>query len=462
MPYDAQRVIAAHQAGQSERLREEQNQREAENHKFAIQQKKLELDALKLQAAAHQREIQGMTPGGATGQATVQTPTFQPPTQDVAPSTMSELLQGRRQVAPVPMPIQGMPQSVETGTPPAFPDIPSPMGNLPGTNLEMELQKLALARRQAQMDEINKPVNVPLSDRRMVGGTEVVPATPLPRNIDPNSPEGIAAARAKAATPRVPDYTIGNVRYSGETNKPLVTGPPQASANSTGTNDVKDTAAGIAEGMISPQISQSVSFRDRTAVSAELKRLGYNQAEAERDWKAINKHLSTLNGAQQERLRQAISFTYDTVPQIEAAYAEWKKQAGVSGFKVLNKGNLAAMKQLPGAPGSAATNLEALIADFTSELGTVYKGGNSSTDESLKLAAKNLEGNWNDQTFSDAIKRIRQSLKIRQNSIATSETQGVSADSPYQPGSRATAPQPPFYTLPDGKTVRLQPDGSYK
>ncbi len=296
------------------------------------------------------------------------------------------------------------------------------------------------------------------------------PPVPTP-NMDPNSPQAVQNRTAgqiaveQARTPPVKPTTLtprsmmvdgkpaivlddGQGNFLDIATKKPITGqvtpyvaPQRTSAtsgNSTQPNDVKDTARGIAEGTISPKISQSVSFRDRTAVTAELRRLGFNQAEAERDWTAINKHLSTLNGAQQERLRQAITFTHDTLPQIEAAYAEWKKQAGISGFKVLNKANLASMKQLPGAAGSAASNLDALIGDFTSELGTVYKGGNSSTDESLKLAGQNLKGEWNEQTFNDSIKRLRTSLQIRYNSISTSEAQGVSPSSPYQPTPSTT------------------------
>ena len=196
--------------------------------------------------------------------------------------------------------------------------------------------------------------------------------------------------------------------------------------------DIKDLADAIERGDAAPDFSRL--YRDTLGLKAELGRRGYNASQAEMDWKAVNKHLATLNGAQQERLRQAISFTKDTIPQIESAYAEWKKQAGITGFKVANKVNLIAMSNLPGKAGSAALNLQSLMADFTSELGTVYKGGNSSTDESLKLAAQNLKGEWNEQTFSDALKRINASLNIRENSMKHSTPAGVKAESPYLKG----------------------------
>ncbi len=189
-------------------------------------------------------------------------------------------------------------------------------------------------------------------------------------------------------------------------------------------SDPKDIAKAIMAGDQPPVLTGL--YRDASPVRAELARAGYDLSTATSDWNATQKLLSSLNSTQQSKLRQAITFTNETLPQIEDAYAEWKKQAGTSGFKVLNKAALATMKQLPGKPGSAATNLEALIADFTSELGTVYKGGNSSTDESLKLAAKNLSGDWNDQTFKDAVTRLKKSLVIRNNSMKAIQPAGAS------------------------------------
>jgi hypothetical protein len=65
-------------------------------------------------------------------------------------------------------------------------------------------------------------------------------------------------------------------------------------------------------------------------------------------------------------------------------------------------------------------------------MGTVYKGGNNSTDESLKLAAKNLSEDWNDQTFNDALKRIRESLGYAENSLKLAPA-GTSPGNPYAP-----------------------------
>jgi hypothetical protein len=158
-------------------------------------------------------------------------------------------------------------------------------------------------------------------------------------------------------------------------------------------------------------------YRNASPVLAELSRQGYNLQRAETDWNAVQKHISTLNGAQQTRLNQAISTASDSLDKIESLYTEYQKIAPTSGIKVVNKASLAIAKQLPGRPGAVAQALEAQIADLTSELGNVYMGGNSPTDHALGLAQKNLSSDWNDTTFREALKQAKLNLGIRRNSI---------------------------------------------
>lgn len=194
---------------------------------------------------------------------------------------------------------------------------------------------------------------------------------------------------------------------------------------------IKDIAQAIMKGDQPPTLQGL--YRQGAAVRAELAKQGFNLARAESDWHATQKHLATLNGAQQERLRQAVSFTTDSLGIIDDLYSQWQKVGSTSGWKAFNKASLETAKQLPGDAGNIANRLEAQINDLTAELGTVYKGGNSSTDESLKLAAQNLKAEWNEQTFKSALGQIRQNLEIRQNSIRHSQVAGASANSPYAP-----------------------------
>lgn len=180
-------------------------------------------------------------------------------------------------------------------------------------------------------------------------------------------------------------------------------------------------------------------YRASTSVRAELARNKFDLTKAQSDWEAMKKHISTLNGPQQERLRQAISFTTDSLDNIENLYKEWTSKGYNTQFKALNKVTLQAAKQFGGEAGSVAQQLEAQINDLASELGTVYKGGNSSTDESLKLAAENLKGNWNELTFKRALQQVRQNLTIRRNSIMNSQSVTPSGANQYEPKQ----PEPP-------------------
>lgn len=194
-------------------------------------------------------------------------------------------------------------------------------------------------------------------------------------------------------------------------------------------NDAKDIADSIENGDQPPTLQGL--YRNAGPVRAELARRGVPLAKMETDWKATQKYMSTLNGSQQVRLRQAVETASESLDKIDDLYKQLQAAAPTGGFKTWNKAVLAGAKQLPGKAGSLATNLEAQIADVTSELGNVYMGGNSPTDHALGLAGKQLSGDWNAQTFNDAIQQARANLRIRQNSITHGAPAGVSGDNAY-------------------------------
>ena len=221
--------------------------------------------------------------------------------------------------------------------------------------------------------------------------------------------------------------------------------PASASAGVGATpNDPKDIAAAIIRGEQPPVFTGM--YRDTAPIKAELARQGYPLAKATEDWTATQKYLATLNGQQQTRLRQAIDFTGSSLDLVEDLSKQW--DAG--GFPILNSAQLSLAKN--GAMGpkaqQIATKLSAQISDLTSELGTVYKGGNSSTDESLKLAAKNLSENWSKDTLLANVDQIRKNLAIRQNSMTLAGgAAGVNKGNPYTPPA-----SPLDVTDPAGKT----------
>lgn len=161
-------------------------------------------------------------------------------------------------------------------------------------------------------------------------------------------------------------------------------------------------------------------------LKAYLARKGYNLRQAELDYKAMTRHMSTLNGPQQLRLRQATQFAYDSLNLVEELANKWK----AGRYPLLNKARLAVAKQ--GVYGKdaqqIATQLETQISDLTSELGTVYKGGNSSTDESLRLASKNLSADWSLDQLLGNVGLVRKNLDIRLNSLKATGAAGISEE----------------------------------
>lgn len=175
-------------------------------------------------------------------------------------------------------------------------------------------------------------------------------------------------------------------------------------------------------------------------VKADMAKKGFNFTKQNEDWTATQKRMSVMNSSKQLSLVSAVNQVDETLPLIEQLTTQWQG----SGFKPLNKANLELARQgvLGQEAQSLATRLSSAIADITSELGTVYKGGNASTDESLRLAAENLQADWSAETMLDNIKQIKQQLVYRKNSmkLLTQGTPGNRYDQPVAPEAAPTAP----------------------
>jgi len=185
---------------------------------------------------------------------------------------------------------------------------------------------------------------------------------------------------------------------------------------------------------------------------------GYNLSKAQQDYKATQKYLGSLNSVQQVRLRQAVELSYESLDKIEELTREWN--AGP--FPLLNKAVL--KTAIEGGLGEKAQNtataLNTQIADLTSELATVYKGGNSSTDESLRLAAENLKAEWAYSQLMNNIELVRTNLGYRKNSMRFMKPAGISPESPYIEGrvehvERGTEPTP-SETKPRFKILKVE------
>lgn len=271
------------------------------------------------------------------------------------------------------------------------------------------------------------------------------------RNADGSESVQIVEDKAgqtfQSAAPLKPPATVGSFEdylgraYPGQTLTPdqildarrkynqADDRPPVVRIDTSGT-DVKDTIAGMRDGSLPPLLPGRAS-REYVALLGEAKRQGFDLAGAATDWQATQKHIATLNGAQQLRLNQAVNALPEMLDSVEALAKQWKGGR----FPLLNKANLAAAKA--GAYGqnaaSIANQLDAQIADVTADLGNVYMGGNSPTDHALELAGKSLKGEWSEQVLLDMVKLARNNVTIRRNSIRNVGVAGASENNPYAP-----------------------------
>jgi hypothetical protein len=210
---------------------------------------------------------------------------------------------------------------------------------------------------------------------------------------------------------------VANIQASSrETTAGLRAG---TAANGAG-GDAKDIAAAIRRGDQPPDLKGL--YRYGGPVRAELARTGFDYTAANRDWQAVQRSISSLNGPQQTRLRQAVETAYESTNVIDDLSAQLSKALPRGKYPVLNRAAMkAAINGLAGDQAqSLATQLDAQITDVASELGNAYMGGNSPTDHALKLAEKNLRGEWTEKQLADATKLARRNLEIRRNSIYNS------------------------------------------
>lgn len=230
-------------------------------------------------------------------------------------------------------------------------------------------------------------------------------------------------------TPITP-YQQAQLNETAEHNRAMEAKPTAAMQAYSGTEgDAEDIAQAIIRGEQPPDLT--AMYRLGGPVRAALARGKYDLTKASEDWNATKKYLQTLNGAQQVRLRQAVDFTKESLSSVKQLATEWNAPT----WGPLSRARLALAKSgsLGQQAKETATKIDAQIADVVSELATVYKGGNSSTDESLKLAAKNLSAEWDAKTMLANLAQIDQNLGYRQNSMRTAGVANIQGENRYAP-----------------------------
>lgn len=279
---------------------------------------------------------------------------------------------------------------------------------------------------------------------RTIAGEPVKPIDHDPTH-DLVTPTGDMVRRGvprPTATPNPTEASLAAAAAAGDQNAvkalALIKAQRPAPVGSSDPGDAEAIADAIIRGEQSPETTGL--YRVGAEVRAVLAKKGYNQAQALTDWRATQKHVATLNGAQQTRLSQAVNQLPDLLDSVETLAGQWKGGR----FPILNKVNLAAAKN--GVYGkdvaSAANQLSTQIADVTADLATVYMGGNSPTDHGLELAGTALKGEWDEKVLRDMVTLAKKNVVIRRNSILNTGVAGASAGNAYAPAA-APAPPPP-------------------
>lgn len=275
-------------------------------------------------------------------------------------------------------------------------------------------------------------------------------ATPdLSRKIPTPSGNAISdyEARATSAMPTAPQNLNSQTQITTQGMqdstqlKIAAINASKPSAGSVSPDDAKAIAAEIIAGRQPPHIEARIAGPVRGALAAQH----YDLTKAAQDWAATQKYLSTMNGAGQVRLRQAVDFAYESLGVVDDLAKQWEG----GGFPLLNKARLFAAKQGVMGPQAQAiaTKLESQIVEMQAELAVVYRGGNSPTDEAMKQAGKVLQTDWSLPTLRANLGLLSQNLLIRRNSIVSAGA-ATGAGNNYAPNVTIAPPggaqqQPP-------------------
>lgn len=167
-------------------------------------------------------------------------------------------------------------------------------------------------------------------------------------------------------------------------------------------------------------------YRTGPMVRAKLAQKGYDLKDANLDWQAAQRFVLSQNSPPLVRLRQSATTADHSLDVIDELAAKWKG----GHYPPLNKAKLVLAQQGAFGPDAAsiARQLDGQITDLTFELGNVYMGGGTPTDQALGLAKKNLSSDWDEKVLHDMTDLARRNIHIRLNSFKQVEPAGMSEE----------------------------------
>lgn len=265
-----------------------------------------------------------------------------------------------------------------------------------------------------------------------LAGNATKPFAPSTNNM--GQPTGLDEPMDEATALRV----TGDKAWTGMTlRKWNARQKPAANSTSSSTTispRARRIADAIKSGKMRPTAVSSLPPRDpiRAEVmdvlateGADLNKMSYDISAETKFWQTQNDSKRTTIRTQLNTLAHTIPYTRNLIQQAKDIIPDFSAQ----GF---NRVTLTAAANLPGPRGVLARKLVAQIGDIGAEVGTLYMGGNSNTDESFRLAGQNIQADWSEEQLMAALDQIEMNTGIRLNAIKDVVVSKPTSDKPIK------------------------------
>lgn len=197
----------------------------------------------------------------------------------------------------------------------------------------------------------------------------------------------------------------------------------------------EDIADAVASGDMAPDELKGM-YGAKAKILGILAKKGVNLAKLRMDWAATTRQISSLNGPQQERLRQALQSTRGGLGRL----LELNQQLDKFGFNPANavlidvaKTGFTLDKKQVGKLSQEQQNvLTEYLTQLTllkDELAQVFQGGYAPTQNAFELTKEVLNSSYNKTMMEKAVKNIDYNLNLRENAVNRPYGYGVYSQS---------------------------------
>ncbi len=202
-------------------------------------------------------------------------------------------------------------------------------------------------------------------------------------------------------------------------------------------DEIKTVGDGIISGLQDPKTTGLYS--NQLPLRAYLTKQGFNQAQAELQWRAAEKQVTSQNGPQQGRffgLAKGVDSNIDRV-------LELSKQMDLSGMGPWNTAKLEYLIKTRGntPEGRLATRYITAVADLKEPLAQLSNGAYAPTESSWVQANKQVNSDYGVKQLADSLDEVKRSIKFRVNAIKS--IGGLPPGSENRYASPATTEEPP-------------------